>query len=74
MAKEKEKLIEAEGVVIEAVRNKFKVQLDAIDQIVTCHPAGKLRKHYIRIVPGDRVKVELTPYEPSKGRITYRYK
>ena len=70
----KEKLIEAEGKVIEAVRTKFLVQLDEVDQIVTCHPAGKLRKHYIRIIPGDRVKVELTPYDPTKGRITYRYK
>ncbi len=68
----KEEGIEAEGVVVEAVKGRFQVQLDDCDHIVLAHLGGKMRKNYIRILTGDRVKVELTPYDLSKGRIVYR--
>lgn len=75
--KKKEKksdVIEVEGSVIEALPNAtFKVELDN-KHVVLCHIAGKMRMNYIRILPGDRVKVELTPYSLDKGRITYRHK
>ena len=51
----------------------FRVQLSK-DHQVLAHISGKMRMHYIRILPGDRVQVELTPYDPQRGRITYRYK
>ena len=71
MVKNKE-VIELLGVVIEALPGtQFKVELENNHQIIA-HVAGKMRKHYIRLVPGDRVKVELTPYDLTKGRITYR--
>lgn len=71
MAKTKE-VIELEGVITEALPSaKFRVELDNGHQILA-HVAGKMRKYYIRIVPGDRVTVELTPYDLTKGRITYR--
>jgi len=71
MAKDKE-VIELAGVVNEALPGtQFKVELENGHQIIA-HVAGKMRKHYIRLVPGDRVKVELTPYDLTKGRITYR--
>ena len=69
----KEELIEAEGEVIEALPNAmFRVKLDS-GQIVLAHVSGKMRIHFIKIVPGDRVKVELSPYDLRRGRITYRY-
>lgn len=65
-------VIEAEGTVLETVQGaKFVVRLDNNHEILA-HISGKIRKHYIKILPGDRVKVELTPYDLSKGRITYR--
>lgn len=71
MAKTKE-VIEMEGVITEALPSaKFRVELDN-GHTILAHVAGKMRKYYIRIVPGDRVTVELTPYDLSKGRITYR--
>jgi len=71
MAKDKE-VIELAGTVTEALPGtQFKVELENGHQIIA-HVAGKMRKHYIRLVPGDRVKVELTPYDLTKGRITYR--
>ncbi len=71
MAK-KEEAIEVEGVVTEALANtRFRVQLDNGHKIIA-HVAGKMRKHFIRIVPGDKVTVELSPYDLTKGRITYR--
>ena len=71
MAKEKE-VIELAGTVTEASPGtQFKVELENGHQIIA-HVAGRMRKHYIRLVPGDRVKVELTPYDLTKGRITYR--
>lgn len=70
----KEDLIETEGKVIEALKNAmFKVELDGGVQIV-CHPSGKIRKHNITILQGDRVKVEISPYDLTKGRIVYRLK
>ena len=70
----KDDVIEIDGKVIEALPNAtFRVELEN-GHVVLCHIAGKMRKHYIRILPGDKVKVELTPYSLDKGRITYRYK
>jgi translation initiation factor IF-1 len=73
----KEKSIETTGTVMEALRDsKFQVQVDEGDgnHIVLCTLAGKLRKNFIRIVPGDRVKIEISPYDITRGRITYRNK
>jgi translation initiation factor IF-1 len=71
MAKNKE-VIELQGVVVEALPGtQFRVELENGHKIIA-HVAGKMRKHYIRLVPGDSVTVELTPYDLSKGRITYR--
>lgn len=71
MAVNKE-VIELNGVVVETLPGtQFKVELENGHQIIA-HVAGKMRKHYIRIVPGDSVTVELTPYDLTKGRITYR--
>ncbi|OQX88407.1 MAG: translation initiation factor IF-1 [Candidatus Omnitrophica bacterium 4484_70.2] len=69
----KEELIEVEGEIVEALPNAmFRVRLDS-GQIVLAHVSGKMRMHFIKIVPGDRVKVELSPYDLRRGRITYRY-
>jgi translation initiation factor IF-1 len=75
-------VIEVEGEVIEALPNTmFRVsvktgQLPNIeeDKKVLCHLSGKMRIHYVRILPGDKVKLEMTPYDLAKGRITFRYK
>lgn len=68
----KEDSIEMDGTVIETLPNTmFRVQLEN-GHIVTAHISGKMRKHYIRILTGDQVKVEMTPYDLTKGRITYR--
>ncbi|OOR87856.1 translation initiation factor IF-1 [Moraxella caviae] len=73
MAK-KDDIIEFEGEVIDTLPNTlFKVRLDNGHEIIA-HISGKMRKHYIRILTGDRVKVEMTPYDLGKGRITYRGK
>ncbi|MCD4796622.1 MAG: translation initiation factor IF-1 [Candidatus Cloacimonetes bacterium] len=70
----KEGVIEVEGVVVEALPNTtFKVELENGHQILA-HSSGKMRMHYIRILPGDKVKVELSPYDLNRGRIIYRYK
>ncbi len=70
----KEEAIEVEGEVIEPLPNAmFRVKLDN-DHIVLAHISGKMRKYYIRILPGDRVTVELSPYDLTRGRITYREK
>lgn len=70
----KDDVIELDGKVIEALPNAtFRVQLEN-GHIVLCHIAGKMRMHYIKILPGDMVKIELTPYSLDKGRITYRHK
>ena len=73
MSKEKEEAVEVEGVVTESLRGRFRVQLDSGHQVMA-HLGGKLRKNFIRIVPGDRVKVEVSPYDLTKGRITFRDK
>jgi len=68
----KEDHIEMEGTVIDTLPNTmFRVELEN-GHIVTAHISGKMRKHYIRILTGDKVTVQLTPYDLSKGRITYR--
>ncbi|MEK7991325.1 MAG: translation initiation factor IF-1 [Thiotrichaceae bacterium] len=68
----KEDSIEMEGVITETLPNTmFRVKLDN-GHIVTAHISGRMRKHYIRILTGDRVTVQLTPYDLTKGRITYR--
>jgi translation initiation factor IF-1 len=74
LAKQKEEAIELEGEVTEALPNTmFRVALDN-DHNVLAHISGKMRRHYIRILPGDRVKVELSPYDLNRGRITFRFK
>lgn len=70
----KKEVIEVEGVVVEALPNAaFRVKLDN-NLMITAHASGKMRLHYIKILPGDRVKVEISPYDPTQGRILYRYK
>ena len=70
----KEDVIEVEGVVVEALPYAmFKVKLEN-DHIILAHVSGKMRMNFIRILPGDRVTMELTPYDLSRGRITYRFK
>jgi translation initiation factor IF-1 len=71
---QKEEAIEIEGEVVEALPNTmFRVRLDNEHEVLA-HISGKMRMHYIRILPGDRVKVELSPYDLHRGRITYRFK
>lgn len=68
----KSDVIEMEGVIVDTLPNTmFRVELSN-GHVVTAHISGKMRKNYIRILTGDKVKVELTPYDLSKGRITYR--
>ncbi|MDD4731922.1 MAG: translation initiation factor IF-1 [Desulfovibrio sp.] len=68
----KEEAIEVEGTIQEALPNAmFRVELENGHNILG-HISGKMRKHYIRILPGDRVKIELSPYDLTRGRITYR--
>ena len=70
----KEESIEVEAVVEETLPNAFfKVKL-ANDHMVLAHISGKMRKNYIRILPGDKVRLELSPYDLNRGRIIYRYK
>ncbi len=70
----KEEPIKQDGEIIEALPNaQFRVELDNGHKILA-HVSGKMRMHYIKILPGDRVAVEMSPYDLSKGRITYRYK
>lgn len=70
----KEDAIELEGTVVEPLPNAmFKVELQNGHQVLA-HISGKMRMHYIKILPGDRVTVELSPYDLDRGRITYRYK
>ena len=70
----KEEALELEGTVTEALPNTmFKIELENGIEILG-HISGKMRKHYIRILPGDQVTVEVSPYDLTRGRITYRYK
>ncbi len=73
MSESKKEVIAVEGKVIETLPNEqFKVELEN-GHVVHAHISGKMRMHYIRILPGDRVSIEMTPYDLSKGRITYRH-
>jgi len=70
----KESAIEVEGTVLEPLPNAmFRVELDNGHKVLA-HISGKMRLHYIKILPGDKVKVELSPYDLTRGRIVYRYK
>ncbi len=70
----KQAAIEQEGEIIEALSNAmFRVELEN-GHVITAHISGKMRMHYIKILPGDRVKVEMSPYDLSKGRIVFRNK
>jgi len=70
----KQKGIPVEGTVVEALPNAmFRVELEN-KHVILAHVSGKMRMHFIRILPGDRVAVELSPYDLMRGRITYRYK
>ena len=70
----KEDAIEVEGRIVETLPNaKFRVKL-ANEHLVLAHLSGKMRMNFIRILPGDKVALELSPYDLSRGRITYRYK
>jgi translation initiation factor IF-1 len=74
MPKSKPNVIEVEGTVVEALPNAmFKVELENGHQLLA-HVSGKIRMNFIRILPGDRVNVELSPYDLTRGRIVYRYK
>jgi len=71
---DKEEKLEVEGVVVEALPNtQFTVELDNGHKVLA-YLSGKMRRYYIRILLGDRVRVEMTPYDLSRGRITYRYR
>jgi translation initiation factor IF-1 len=70
----KQSSIEQDGTIIEALSNAmFRVELEN-EHVITAHISGKMRMNYIKILPGDKVKVEMSPYDLTKGRITYRYK
>ena len=70
----KQSSIEQDGVVKESLGNAmFRVEMEN-GHIITAHISGKMRMHYIKILPGDKVKLEMSPYDLTKGRITYRYK
>lgn len=70
----KEDLLEVDGTVVEVLPNAmFKVKLEN-DVIIDAHVSGKIRMNYIRILPGDRVTVAISPYDMTRGRITYRFK
>ena len=69
----KEDLIEMEGEVIDTMPNTtFKVKLEN-DHVITAHISGKMRMHYIKLLPGDKVKLEMSPYDLTKARITFRH-
>ncbi len=70
----KQSAIEKEGTIIEALPNTmFRVELDN-GHVILAHTSGKMRLHYIKILPGDRVRVEMSPYDLTRGRISFRYK
>ena len=70
----KQSAIEQEGVIVEILPNAmFKVELEN-GHVIIAHISGKMRMNYIKILPGDRVKVEMSPYDLTKGRISFRYK
>lgn len=66
-------LIELEGKIIDVLPNQmYRVQLDDNDHVITCYTSGKMRQFRIRLILGDRVRIEMTPYDLDKGRITFR--
>ena len=70
----KQAVIEQDGIIVESLSNAmFRVEL-AIGAKIICNSSGKMRMHYIKILPGDKVKVEMSPYDLTKGRIVFRYK
>lgn len=70
----KQASIEQDGIIKEALSNAmFRVELEN-GHIITAHISGKMRMHYIKILPGDKVRIEMSPYDLTKGRITFRYK
>ncbi|OIP03781.1 MAG: translation initiation factor IF-1 [Bacteroidetes bacterium CG2_30_32_10] len=70
----KQTSIQQDGIVLESLGNAmFRVELSN-GHIITAHISGKMRMHYIKILPGDKVKIEMSPYDLTKGRITFRYK
>ena len=70
----KQKHIEQDGVIVESLSNAmFRVELEN-GHVLIAHISGKMRMHYIKILPGDKVKVEMSPYDLTKGRIVFRYK
>jgi translation initiation factor IF-1 len=69
----KDNVVVVEGEVVENLPNTlFKVKLDSSDKVILCYLSGKMRKNYIKILPGDRVRMEVTPYDLNRGRIVYR--
>lgn len=74
MVKSNEKII-VEGEVVETLPNaSFRIKVEGQEELILAHISGKMRMHFIRILPGDKVKVELSPYDKTRGRIIYRYK
>ncbi len=70
----KQPSIEQDGIIKEALSNAmFRVELEN-GHVITAHISGKMRMHYIKILPGDKVRIEMSPYDLTKGRITFRYK
>ena len=69
----KEAKIEVDGKVIDVIKDEYKVELEN-GFLVTAHVSGKIRMNYIRILPGDKVTVEISPYDLTRGRITFRHK
>ena len=69
----KQEAIEQDGVIVEALSNAmFRIELNN-EHVVTAHISGKMRMHYIKLLPGDKVKLEMSPYDLTKARITFRY-
>ena len=69
----KDNVLVVEGEVIENLPNTlFKIKLDQSEKVILCYLSGKMRKNYIKILPGDRVRAEMTPYDLNRGRIVYR--
>ncbi len=70
----KDNIVSVEGEVIENLPNTlFRVKLSQTEKVILCYLSGKMRKNYIKILPGDRVRLEITPYDLNKGRIVYRF-
>ncbi len=75
MANREKDVIEVKGVIVESLPNAmFLVELDASHHRITAHPSGKMRKNNIRILPGDKILLEISPYDITRGRIIYRFK